>query len=84
MFSDHTNTVTTLGFSRDGNYLVSGSLDNNLILYNYKTLTKLFVYSGHTSSVRYLLISKDSTTLYSAGDDKIIIIWELTTGNMKY
>jgi WD40 repeat protein len=53
----HSEAVVSLAFSRDGKYLVSGSHDKKVVLWETKTGRKLETFVGHTKEVTSVAIS---------------------------
>jgi hypothetical protein len=71
----HTSTITDIGFSPDGQYMASTSVDSNVIVWNVakpmaKTQLKLAHYQG-SQSVTWL----DNETLMTSGHDYCIRQW---------
>ena len=75
----HKDSVWTVAFSPDGNYLVSGSQEtkNNLILWNGKTGQKIKDLVGHKDKVYTVAFSPDSNYLVSGswGEENNLILW---------
>lgn len=47
----HTDALTSLAFSSDGQYLLSGSADKTAILWNVESRTALKTFSSHKAAV---------------------------------
>ena len=79
--SGHTNWVTSLTYSLDGIFLVSGSSDNTIKLWDVQTGGVIKTLRGHTNQVCSVSISADCTMIASASDDRTICLWNVRTGN---
>jgi WD40 repeat protein len=77
--SGHAASVTSLDFSRDGNFLVSGGADGTLELWN--VVTHVLVGAplvGHGAPVNAVAFSPDGATLASASADQTVILWQIS------
>ncbi len=73
----HRRTVTTVAISANGKYLVSGSLDNTIKLWNFELHSELFTLNGHSDGLSSVVFSTDSKYLASASYDSTIKLWSL-------
>ena len=80
VLSSHTNRVASLVFSLDGVFLVSGSHDKNVILWDIQTGGVIKTFYGHTSYVCSVSISPDYTTIASGSQDHTIRLWDTQRG----
>jgi WD40 repeat protein len=82
ILNSHTGAVSFVTFSPDGQFLVSGSSDQTIKLWNAKTGQLIRTLKGHTDGIRWLAISPDSQSLASIGsmNDLAIRLWNLQTG----
>lgn len=78
----HTSWVVSLAISPDRRTLVSGSLDDRIMLWDLTTGERLGTLTGHKNSINSLAFSPDGRTLISASDDDSIKMWRLPTGEM--
>ncbi len=86
----HTDTVSSVAFSPDGRYALSGSWDKSLILWDLTTGEIARRLIGHESPVWTVAISPDGRTALSGSgrcctldpvaDDNSLRVWNLQTG----
>jgi hypothetical protein len=76
----HEESVNGVAYSRDGKYVVSGSWDMTVRVWNMEKGVCEHVLNGHTDKVICVAISPDGTTIVSGSDDKTIRVWNLKTG----
>ncbi|EME28950.1 glucose repression regulatory protein TUP1 [Galdieria sulphuraria] len=77
-FRQHADSVYSVAFSSDGRYLLSGSLDKNVMLWdlaapppnNYTT------FKGHTDFVLSVAFSLDGRLLLSGSKDRTVTFWD--------
>lgn len=78
----HDDFVRTIAVSSDGELLISGSRDGEVIFWDAITRTPLFerrVQSGRINTVGF---NSDATQAISAGEDGRVIIWDTATGDV--
>ncbi|CUA69797.1 Transcription initiation factor TFIID subunit 5 [Rhizoctonia solani] len=79
-FTGHTDYISSVMFSREGNHVVSGSHDKTVHIWDVHTQKSIFgPLKGHTSRVRSVVYSPDGTYIASASNDKAIRIWNTST-----
>jgi WD40 repeat protein/serine/threonine protein kinase len=78
-FTEHTQDVTCLAFSRDGNLLASGSLDRSVRVRNLRTgeLTQVF---RPRKDIRGVVFSPDGTHVAACGGEGTVVVWHAGTG----
>lgn len=76
----HTGAILTLGVTPDGKWVISGSSDNTIKIWNLKTGQEIFTLTGHTDKVNVVALTPDGKRLISGSSDKSIKIWNLETG----
>ena len=70
-------------FPKYGHYLLSGSYDTHIKLWDVTTNKKCIqTYMGHTESVRDICFSNDGKTFLSAAFDKNVILWDTEYGKV--
>ena len=80
VLSGHTNIVQSLAFSSDGTFLVSGSDDHTLKLWDVQTGGVIKTFRGHTHFVMSVSISSDCTMIASGSFDKAMRLWDVRSG----
>jgi len=73
----HRAAVASVAFSADGKQLVSGGLDNALIVWNVPSATIEKSLRGHAGQVRSCRISPDGKTVVSASYDGTLKLWNV-------
>jgi WD40 repeat protein len=85
-FQGHNNWVWSVDFSPDGKFVVSGSDDGSLMLWdttiddNPGTLENEQIvhrFIGHTDSVRSVVVSPDGRRILSGSNDNSLILWNV-------
>lgn len=76
----HGGNITSLDFSSDGKYLVSGSNDNTARIWDAATGKPLRTLSGHTAQVKGAVFSPDGKRVATVSFDKTARIWNVASG----
>ncbi|SCO92739.1 related to WD40-repeat protein (notchless protein) [Fusarium oxysporum] len=76
----HTDQVTSVAFSKDGNHIASGSYDHTVKIWDVATGEEEGTLKGHTDSVSSVVFSNNGTLIASGSYDNTIKIWNMTTG----
>ncbi|CAD8151423.1 unnamed protein product [Paramecium octaurelia] len=76
----HTDYVTSLSFYT--HFLVSGSKDKSVRLWNTQTKQLINIFSGNQNTIRSVAFSKDGKYIASGGYDKIVRVWNQSTNKM--
>ena len=79
----HTNRITSAAITRNNKYMVSGSYDKTVRIWNIQDKMQEAVLEGHTDSVTCVAISLDNKYVISASDDCTIRIWDLVKKDRK-
>jgi WD40 repeat protein len=82
-FTGHTESINSVAFSPNGKYILSGSDDNTIRLWDAETgqlVSRPF--RGHTAVVCSVTLSPDGKHIVSGSDDKIIRVWDAETGDV--
>ena len=80
----HSNAVTSVAFSPDGETLASGSEDKTIEIWKLDAGKRWYTLTGHSDWVTCVTFSPDGRTLASSGRDKTIQIWDLNKGKWWY
>lgn len=78
----HTASVNALALSPDGRFLVSGSEDVTLKIWDTATGNVLRTLSGHDQPVLAAAISPDGRWIASGGADATVRLWNVVTGEV--
>ncbi|KAG5971040.1 hypothetical protein E4U56_007120 [Claviceps arundinis] len=73
--------VRSLCFSPDGRYLVTGSQDKLVRIWDIATQTIRHTLSGHEQDVICLDFARDGRFIASGGEDKTVRIWDVEKGS---
>ncbi|UUM20726.1 NACHT domain-containing protein [Mycoavidus sp. SF9855] len=78
-YAEHRNRVSSVAFSGDSNWLVSGSWDNTVRLWSVSDNNRSLVhtYSEHKDWVISVAFSEDSKWLASGSYDKTVKLWNV-------
>lgn len=79
IFEGHTDTVTEVIFSPDGNLLVSGSKDKTIRIWDVKTGVEINQLEGHSNSITDLAFSPSGNYLASGSSDGTVRLWDVET-----
>lgn len=82
-FMGHTNLISSLSASEDGRWLVSGSWDHTVRIWETTTpSTSVKVLKGHTSSVKGVSITPNGRWIVSGSADYSVRVWDSTAPSM--
>ncbi|MEC4814820.1 MAG: AAA-like domain-containing protein [Scytonema sp. PMC 1069.18] len=81
--SGHSNVITGLDFSPDGQTIASGSWDKTIKLWK-RDGTELNTLKGHNASVYKVKFSPDGQMLASSSADKTVKLWQRDRKNGKF
>jgi WD40 repeat protein len=74
--------ISFIDLSTDGHYIVTGSYDHLVRLWNFDDGRLLKTFSGHEGTVWTVCFSPDGKYIASSGDDAIIKIWDCSSGKL--
>ena len=81
MLEEHTGAVRSVCCSRNGAYLISGSDNNELIIWDLTSL-EARIYKKHSGGVSAVDISPDNRLILSGSEDFTLKIWDLASGKV--
>ncbi|KAJ6583520.1 WD40-repeat-containing domain protein [Mycena vulgaris] len=76
----HEERVFSVAFSLDGLYVISGSGDNTVRIWDVATGKQLKQLDGHEGDVNSAAFSPDGLYAISGSDDQTVRIWDVATG----
>ena len=76
----HSGSVNAVTFSSDGRYIVSGSDDNTVKLWEVSTGREIRTFIGHAKPVYSVALSPDDRYALSGSADETIKLWDIQTG----
>ncbi|KAG0372337.1 hypothetical protein BGX24_000381 [Mortierella sp. AD032] len=80
----HRNSVTSLAFSYDSKFLVSGSYDKTARIWNLQTGEGGHTLGGHTEAVTAVAYSPTGVHIATGSDDRLVKVWSARTGKVCY
>ncbi len=75
----HSDLVSSIVFSKDGNKLASSSWDKTVRVWDYHTGVSLLSLNAHSDQVWAVDFNPQATLLASGGDDGAVKLWDLAT-----
>jgi WD40 repeat protein len=76
----HSSDIRSVCYSPDGKYILSGSSDKTVKLWDVASGNEIKTFIGHGSSVSSVCFTPDGKYALSGGYDKTLILWEIATG----
>ncbi|KAK9883690.1 hypothetical protein WA026_001876 [Henosepilachna vigintioctopunctata] len=77
----HNHIVKSVNFSKDSCYLVTGSNEKLVRVFDLKNPSIApQVFTGHTSGLKHVQFFRNDTHLISCADDKTVRVWDRSTG----
>ena len=76
----HTRDVYSVAFSPDGHYIVSGSGDKTVRLWDRASGEELQVLKGHTDRISSVAFTPDGRKIASGSQDKTVRLWDRISG----
>ena len=73
----HTASIYCVRVTNDNQYIISGSGDNTIRIWDLKDKRQEWVLQGHTGAVLGLAVTRDNRFLVSASVDFTVRIWDL-------
>jgi len=79
-FPGHHDMIQALAFSRDGALILTGSWDQQIILWEAKTGRRVKTFSGHAGIIYTLEFSADHNHFVSSSNDNTVRLWDIPEG----
>ncbi len=76
----HSSVITSLALSPDGKWLLSGSWDDSVRLWDMESGREIYRFDAPRSGINSVAISPDGKRMYAAGSDNVLRVWSLETG----
>ncbi|HVM59693.1 MAG TPA: WD40 repeat domain-containing protein [Verrucomicrobiae bacterium] len=76
----HKGAVTSIAYSPDGSYVLSGGEDGTLKLWEAGTGREVRTYTGHKAAVTSVAFSPDATMAVSGSNDGTLRLWDIASG----
>ncbi|MFO1065369.1 MAG: hypothetical protein U0892_16000 [Pirellulales bacterium] len=77
---DSLPAISSLAFSRDEKYLVTGTSNGVVRVWRSKDGSMLSMMTGHTEGIRSLVFSRDGQSVASCSTDATVRVWDTQTG----
>ncbi|WP_165841048.1 WD40 domain-containing protein [Larkinella punicea] len=78
----HTEDIHSLAYSPNGRYVLSGSVDRTLKLWEFGTGKLLRTFEGHLYSVNSAVFSRNGMYILSGSSDSTLKLWQVNTGKL--
>ncbi len=77
MLKGHTLSITALAVTPDGKRAISGSRDQNVMVWDVEKNDRPLILNGHGGWIHSVAISNNGNDLVTVADDYIVRIWDL-------
>jgi len=77
----HEGAVTSVAYSPDGKYLLTGGEDQTLKLWDAATGKEILTYVGHRGAVTSIAFSPDGNLAVSGSSDGTLRLWDVASGH---
>lgn len=80
-FTGHAGTVTDLALLPDGKFLVTGSDDKTVRVWEVQSAKQMRSFQGHMTKILAVAVRGDGRQIASASEDGAIRLWDLSTSD---
>ncbi|MFX1376152.1 MAG: TIR domain-containing protein [Promethearchaeota archaeon] len=81
-YKPHNNAVYSLTVSPDKKFIITGSVDTTVKVWELETGDSFQILEGHEKEVTSVNISSDGTRIVTGSEDQTVKLWKLETGNL--
>ena len=81
-YRPHNKAIYRFSITPDRKYVVSGSLDKSIKIWNLETGDLFHNIDGHDDEITSLDLSSDGSRIVSGSEDSTVKLWKLDTGNL--
>lgn len=82
ILTGHTDWLTCIGYSRDGERLITGSMDNSVRIWEVATGTQISIFNEHAQRIVSAAFVGDGENAISADADGSVNVWQIGTGKV--
>ncbi len=79
-FPGHTDMIKALAFSRNGEFILTGSWDQQILLWEAKSGRRIKTFTGHAGIIYSLEFSSDNKNFVSTSNDNTVRLWDIPAG----
>lgn len=81
IYKGHNSIVTSLAATQSNQFVLSGSSDGSIKMWNLQKKTQESELIGHKKAVKSIAITSDDDLAISASEDSTLIVWDLNSKN---
>ncbi|MBN1215595.1 MAG: TIR domain-containing protein [Candidatus Lokiarchaeota archaeon] len=81
-YRPHNKAIYRFSITPDRKYVISGSLDKSIKIWNLETGELYHNINGHDDEITSIDLSSDGSRIVSGSEDSTVKLWKLDTGNL--